>query len=367
MTPRVLVLTASIGEGHDLPARVLADGLTKRGADVTIEDGLNAMGPLLDRAAAGGARVMSYRGRALLDLEYVFAARFPPSRAAAKALLARVGRPGLVELIERTRPDAIVTTYPGANGPLAWLRRHGRLDVPVISAITDLSSLHYWAMPGIDAHLIVHPESAAEVRRIAPDSEIVAVRGLTRPGFYDLPPRTTERPTIVVSGGGWGVGDVLGAVDVARSVESADVVVLCGRNEQLRAAVARRAGVTAHGFIDDMPQVLVDGVCLVHSSAGLTVLEALICGCRPISYGWGVAHIRLNNRAYRRFGLAEVVRTKAELRNAIERALARPLEPDTSLAQLPEAADEVLRWVRPTAGTSAPGPARTAGPPRSAP
>jgi UDP-N-acetylglucosamine:LPS N-acetylglucosamine transferase len=329
------------------------------------------MGPLLDRAAGGGARVMSYRGRALLDLEYLLAGRFPPTRAASQLLLARIGRPGIERLIERTRPDVIVTTYPGVNGPLARLRRGGTLAAPVVSAITDLSSLHYWAMPGVDVHLLIHPESEAEVRGIAPDSRVVAVRGLSRPEFYDPPSRTTQRPTVVVSGGGWGVGDVLGAVEVARSVQGADVVVLCGRNDALRALVEERHGgeprVRVLGFTDDLPQVLVDGDCLVHSSAGLTVLEAIMCGCRPISYGWGVAHIRLNNRAYRRFGLADVAGSKAELRTAIERALAAPREPDRSFAELPQAADEVLRSARPTGGTSAPGPAPSAGPPRSAP
>ena len=29
-----------------------------------------------------------------------------------------------------------------------------------------------------------------------------------------------------------------------------------------------------------------------------TVLEAMMCGCRPISFGWGQGHIRANNRAH---------------------------------------------------------------------
>jgi len=367
VTPRVLILTATVGEGHDLPARELAAALRERGAEVAIEDGLAAVGGPMRKAAEGAQRLLSYRGRLLLDLQYLLFGRFPPGRRFARWITHRMGRDGLAALVERHAPDVVVSTYPGVNEPLARMRVRGELAAPLISAITDLSSLYFWAAPGIDSHLIVHPESEAEVRRLAPDSEVVAVRGLTRAQFNHPPPRTTTRPTIVVSGGGWGVGDVLGAVDVARSVEGAGVVVLCGRNDRLRAAVEQRAGVTAHGFTDQMAQILVDGDCLVHSSAGLTVLEALICGCRPISYGWGVAHIRLNNRAYVRHGLADVVKTRNELRAAIDRALANPLEPDTSLAALPEAADEVLRWARPTAGTSAPGPPRMAAPPRPAP
>ena len=52
--PRVLILTADIGEGHDLPARMINADLEKEvpGAEVKIDNGLEAMGKLLgDRAA----------------------------------------------------------------------------------------------------------------------------------------------------------------------------------------------------------------------------------------------------------------------------------------------------------------------------
>ena len=73
------------------------------------------------------------------------------------------------------------------------------------------------------------------------------------------------------------------------------------------------------------------------------MLEALLAGCRPISYGFGIAHIRMNNRAYRRLGMAAVVRTRAELRGAIDEALAQPQPPlAPRFAQLPDAAELVL-------------------------
>ena len=84
---------------------------------------------------------------------------------------------------------------------------------------------------------------------------------------------------------------------------------------------------------------------LIHSTAGLTVLEALIRGTNVISYGWGVAHIRLNNEAFVRFGLAQVATTRQELGAALDRALANPRQPDESFAALPSAASYVLEAV----------------------
>jgi UDP-N-acetylglucosamine:LPS N-acetylglucosamine transferase len=181
------------------------------------------------------------------------------------------------------------------------------------------------------------------------------VRGLNPPGFATLPARAVARaalelpleaPVILVSGGGWGVGDVEGAVDVALGVTGAHAVVLCGTNTTLRTRLAARYGneprVRTLGFTDRMPEVMAAADVLVHSTAGLTVLEATICGCRAISYGWGRGHIRANNRAFLRHGLADVAADRPALQRAIAVALSRPAQPDRSWAQLPVAADVLL-------------------------
>jgi hypothetical protein len=65
-------------------------------------------------------------------------------------------------------------------------------------------------------------------------------------------------------------------------------------------------------------------------------------GCPTVSYGWGRAHIRANNRAFERFGLAEVAPDRRALGQALGRALAKRREPDLSFAELPSAASVVL-------------------------
>jgi UDP-N-acetylglucosamine:LPS N-acetylglucosamine transferase len=150
---------------------------------------------------------------------------------------------------------------------------------------------------------------------------------------------------VLVSGGGWGLGDVEGAARTGRRLGAA-VVCLCGTNAGLRArlgrAFARDPLVRVEGFTDAMCAYLAAADVLVHSTAGLTMLEAQMCGTRAISYGWGVAHIRANNRAYERFGLAAVAGTPALLEVEMRRALETPRPPDRSFAALPHAADAVL-------------------------
>ena len=58
-SPRVLILTADIGEGHDLPARMIAADLEKEvpDAEVTIDNGLEAMGRMMSAVVLAAARV----------------------------------------------------------------------------------------------------------------------------------------------------------------------------------------------------------------------------------------------------------------------------------------------------------------------
>lgn len=356
MGPRVLILSASIGEGHDLPARVLAEGLRAERPDVSvrIEDGLLAMGWPVDRVVMGGSPLHSTWGNRVFDLEYGLITHVP-TRWLAAALLHGFGWRGLRRLIVSASPDVIVSTYPGVTEVLGWMRRRGRLDVPAVSTITDLAALRYWARPGIDLHLLTHPQSAMEVRALAPSSRIECVRGLTADEFMSPRDRAEARraldlpadpPIVVVSGGGWAVGDLAGAVRAALEVPAPYVVCLCGRNQIVRDGIERdftgEPRVRTVGFTDRMGDLLAAADVLVHSTAGLTVLEATIRGCSVISYGWGRAHIRVNNRAFARFGLADVAATPAELRASLRAALARSPQPDRSFEALPSAASLVL-------------------------
>jgi UDP-N-acetylglucosamine:LPS N-acetylglucosamine transferase len=240
---------------------------------------------------------------------------------------------------------------------LARLRRAGRLDTPVCTAITDLAGMQWWAPADCDAYLVTHPESDEEVRAVAGnDALVVCVHGLTKDEFLvsrdpalaraDLGlPRAGK--VVLVSGGGWGVGDLAGAAEEALSIpEVAAVVCLCGHNDALRDALLDRVGgddrVRVEGFTDTMRDWLAAADVLVHATAGLTVLEALMQGCPVISYGWGRGHIRVNNAAYRRFGLVDVVEGRDRLRASIVAALARPRPAPLSFADRPSAASVVL-------------------------
>jgi UDP-N-acetylglucosamine:LPS N-acetylglucosamine transferase len=356
--PRILIFSAAIGEGHDGPARQLAARIAELEptAEVGIADFL-ALSPLIRWFAIGGSSFHSAIGSRIFDLVFWLINDVAPTRWLMRRGLLGFADRRFLRRVAGFAPDVIVSTYPGATLVAGQLQASGRLRVPTVSAVTDLAALGPWAHPDVDLHLITHPESLDEVRAIAPHSRIVAVRGLTSPGFdRELEPREAraalglpaDGPVVVVSGGGWAVGDLEGAVRAALDEAVATVVCLCGRNEEVRtrleADFRSDPRVVVMGFTDRIAELFAAADVVVHSTAGLTVLEALMRGCRVISYGWGHGHVRVNNRAFERFGLAEVAADPAELAPALERALAAPRVP-YAVDELPEAAAEVLALV----------------------
>jgi UDP-glucose 4-epimerase len=354
---KVLIVSADIGEGHDLPARAVAQEFKDEEPDalVSIVNGLPAMGPFMTKVLRENSAFMFKWLPWLFDFQYRLFMEFPPTRWVAGRMLGLFGRRGILRLVKAHDPDVIISTYPGTTQLLGELRRTGRIDAPVYSSITDLAGLRFWAHPGVDMHFITHPESVEEVEEVAGPGSVRWAKPPTNRDFLQPRDRSAARKVlgltdagtvIAVSGGGWGVGDIGGAVRTSLDVEDATVLCLCGHNDDLRARMTAEFGdnerVVVMGFTNHMGDVLAAANLLIHSSAGLTVLEALIRGCPVVSYGFGYGHIRVSNEALERFGLAQVARSEEQLAPAVKRALEMHPEPDASFASRATTASLIL-------------------------
>jgi UDP-glucose 4-epimerase len=359
--PRVLVLTADIGEGHDLPARIVKADLEEEvpNAKVEIANGLEAMGRLYAGVVRGGSRFTFRWTPWMFDIQYWLITKFAPTRWLAHHLSYWLGARGLMRLIAAHEPDVVISTYPGVTAVLGMLRENRRLEIPVQSAITDLAGLRYWVHSGVDMHYVTHPESIEEVEALAGPGSVEWMRPPISSDF--LMPRTRRDARealdvpalarlVLVSGGGWGIGDLEGAIQAALADEDTLVVCITGRNEVAREKLEQRFGGHAQvrilGFTEQMSDWMAAADAMIHATAGLTVLEAHIRGCSVVSYGFNAGHLRANNAAFERFGLAEVARSEHELESVLRHVTRERRSPDSSFASLPSIASRALE-VRP--------------------
>ncbi len=335
---RVLVLSADVGEGHAAAARALARQIEDSGqlAEVTVIDGLAAMGRLLQPVVEDGYRVQLRFMPWTYTVVYWLLEHVGPIRWAARRLLCLFGSRPLARKIAEHDPDVVVSTYPAVTVVLARLRRTHAIHCPTVATITDLTGLFFWAQPGIDMHLVMYGESMSSVERIAGAGSAQLVSPLisaefTTPRCPLQARRALGLPEagrmVVVSGGGWGVGDITGAVrELLRESEIGAIVCLAGRNEQLRERLnedfAGQERVHVYGFTDEMPRLLAAADVLVHSTGGVTCLEAKAAGTPVVSYGLPVGHARLNTRAMADLSLLRLANDTIELREHVRASFA---------------------------------------------
>lgn len=337
MALRVLVLSADVGEGHLAMARAVAAELANErpGFEVAQRDGLGALGWLQALLIRDGYRLQLRWLPWLYGFLYGLFRRFAPARALARAGFVLQGSRRLARLVGEHRPDVVVSTHPALNVVLGYLRLRGRLGVPVYTAIIDHGDIMFWAHPGIDLHLVMHEESVGPVERLAGPGSARRVRPLVAPEFFEPLSREDARrafrlpqnsPVIVVSGGGWGVGDLEGAARAALRMRDATVVCLTGRSQAVKDTIASafvdEPRVLVPGFTDRMSTLLTAADALVLSSGGMTCLEALVRGCPIVVYSAPPGHARANAEALASLGLARVVDTAEDVAAALEGVLA---------------------------------------------
>jgi len=326
------VLTAPVGEGHLTAARVLAEDLVRRNpsADVTVRDVLAEFPAPLRWVLSDAYRWQLTAAPWLFALLFGTLRRSRLLRWLARAALSLAGSRSLLQLVRRGSPDVVVSTWPPATLILGSLRLRGKVLVPACATITDFAGLELWADKGVDLHLVMHESLVPGVERVAGLGSAHPVSPLVAPEFHA--PRASvearcalglpsEGTVVVVSGGGWGVGDLAGAVTTALELD-ATVVCLAGRDPAIRlrleTAFAGEPRVQVLGFTDSMSDLLAAADVLVHSTGGVTCLEALARDCPVVAYGAPPGHAPLLAREMASLGLVVHARSATELKAALQ-------------------------------------------------
>lgn len=332
---RVLVLTAPVGDGHVAAANALAEEIREAdvGAEVAVHDALRSLGPVSRWFLRDVYRWQLRAAPWLFGAFFGLLRRSGLLRWVVGGVLSRAGSRRLLRVVRRCPADVVVSTWPPATMVLGRLRLRGKVRGPVCATVTDLAGLELWTDKGVDLHLVMDERLVARVERLAGRGSARAVAPLVSAGFRRPRPVAearrslalpAEATVVVVSGGGWGVGDLAGGVRAALTLEDTFVVCLAGRESdtrmRLEAEFADELRVRVLGFSDAMGDLLAAADVIVHSTGGVTCLEALASGCPIVAYGAPPGHTPLLAREMAALGLVTHARSPSELTEALRNA-----------------------------------------------
>ena len=356
----VLVVTASMGAGHDGVAYELARRWEERGTPVRVVDFLTVMplrtGHLIRRVY--GAQLQ----HAPSTYEWLYEAleRHPLLDRVA-GFIAGWARGRLLRMARRGDHHLVVATYPLAGRALGRLRREGRLKIPAVTFLTDVDVHTTWLDKGTDLYLAVYDGSAAEAARrtgrparatgpvLAPHHDRVLSTDERTRGRAELGLAAETRPVALLVTGSWGVGAV---ADAAHQLTAAGVVpvVLCGRNESLVRSLTAE-GIKAVGWTDDVRTLYAAADVVVHNAGGLSSLEAMGAGVPVVGHACLPGHGTRNARAMASAGVAAYADDGHELVRVVHELAAGAGRDQAARARALFAADpvDVLAGVKPLA------------------
>lgn len=331
--PRVLIVSGSVGAGHDGAAAALATRLRGEGVHVDQQDYLQAL-PAVVRGVLAGcyALIVNYAPAAF---GWLFASieRHAVTHQLSLAICGLAQR--RVEQWLRPGYQAVVSTYPLASQTLGQLRGSGRLGCPVVTFLTDPAVHRLWVHSAVDHHLTVTqatadhgssqyavpmqvggPLVAAAFSRPTTSPAAAAARAAIRAqwGVDDA------TPVALVLTGSLGMGDVSATVDAVLAGGVAVPVVACGRNERLRRQLSDQLGARALSWRDDMPDLMAAADVLITNAGGLSFTEALVAGLPAVCFAPIPGHGQANAAVLHAAGLAPWARTHADLTLALRAA-----------------------------------------------
>lgn len=197
--------------------------------------------------------------------------------------------------LKQFQPDAVLCTHYLPLEILHHLRTGEQLRAFTVSIITDFEAHALWMSPSVDLYCVAadHTKGRLIARGAAPEQ--VVVTGIPIASrFRCVPVRPEARkklglrddqPVLLVLGGGFGWGPIDGILSGLDTLaQSFQTVVVCGRNEELRAKLAvqdRSHPTHLLGFASNMHELLAACDVVITKPGGLTTSEALAVG-RPI-------------------------------------------------------------------------------------
>lgn len=216
-----------------------------------------------------------------------------------RLMLDRLNTGPLVRFISRFKPDITVCTHFLPSEIVSDLISKGKLNARLSIVVTDLDIHAMWLCRTFNRYFVALEESKVHLQALGFPEKNITVSGIPiDPIFSKIEDRAklrmeagfdNERPVFLISGGALGVSPAAGVLDgLSRLKHPAQAVVICGKNEELRAALEKQArsieaahpGLTFKviGYTNEMHRWMQMADLFIGKPGGLTTAEALASG-----------------------------------------------------------------------------------------
>jgi processive 1,2-diacylglycerol beta-glucosyltransferase len=363
-TPRILVLSASVGAGHLRAAQAVELALREVVPEATVRN--------VDVLQLTNAAFRRLYGKFYLDLVnkaphvlgYFYDLLDQPSSSGQnrtdrlRLALEKLNLGKFISLVRDEPWDLVINTHFLPAEIIASLRRKGELSLPHVTATTDFETHRLWVNQPCEHYFTATAEGARYLQHWGVPAEQTTVTGIPIHPVFAKPKSRTDclarqglsgdRPILLQLSGGFGVGPIAKLYRALLEIEKPiELVTIAGRNEDVKKELEAIVPPPRHrakvlGFTDQIDELMAVADVVVSKPGGLTTSETLARGAVMAIVNPIPGQESRNSDYLLENGAAIKVNNLGTLAHKIDRLLADPVR----LAQLKA---NVARLARPRA------------------
>ncbi|MDB6114277.1 MAG: ugtP 2 [Lacunisphaera sp.] len=332
--PKILILTAGFGEGHNSAARALQAAFNEQpGGDAELIDLFALRAPRLNNISRRGYLRLINSAPRIWSRLYRWLDDSPRAAWTFGALASHLRLLG--RIIAEKKPVALVSTYPVYAWLLQELRREGLVRCPLFTVVTDAITINsLWYRAPSDGWFVTDHDSATFLRERGVPAAKVHVSGFpVALAFADRAPdcqppepmnSRTRRILFMINSGR------SHALEIARVLllrPDWHITFTAGRNESLRQELAdlvRNAPASADvlGWTDRIPELLMTHHVVISKAGGATTQESINALCPLLVSQIVPGQEEGNYELLRRHEAGALAETPAEILSTLDRAFA---------------------------------------------
>ncbi|WAH43991.1 glycosyltransferase [Alicyclobacillus fastidiosus] len=292
---RVLLLTASFGAGHNQAAYAVQEALKERGASAEVVDYVSLLNPALRSFAKFSLIQGVQKAPGLYGLFYKSMSRIEPD-SPLQRYVNHIGITRIQDYIDLFAPDVIASTFPTPMGVVGELRRHGIVQAPNVSIVTDYTAHRQWFHEYSDHYFVATDEVRRDLVRYGVDERRIDVFGIPlrrkfsadavgflRSHRQDLILQlglSPDIPIVLLMGGGSGVLGDTSDWETFIQTSGLQYLIVCGQNRRLERRFAQLANdkVRVYGFTSEIDRLMAAADVIVTKPGGLTLTESMAIG-----------------------------------------------------------------------------------------
>ncbi|HVG33592.1 MAG TPA: glycosyltransferase [Pyrinomonadaceae bacterium] len=299
MFKKVLVLSASAGAGHIRAAEAVEGAILEMGAaeEVRHIDTLAYTNKLFRHLYSKAYIEMVNKTPEVLGWLYDHLDK-PWKNERRRLALDKLNTRPFVKMLKAYQPEITICTHFLPAEIISWLKAKQRITTRQAVVVTDFDVHAMWLCHHYEQYFVALEETRVHLERLGIPPEKITVSGIPIDTVFALEKEKRamrdkhglqqDRRVILLSAGGFGVGPMEHIVSSLGELKHpAQVVALCGRNDELRRRIERvaqgfgksaKVSVKAIGYTKEMDEYMTASDILLGKPGGLTTAEALAKG-----------------------------------------------------------------------------------------